>query len=228
MIKHDFDHDGDEDIMVGNFGLNSQLKTSKEEPLQLTYKDFDRNGSIDPIMTCYIQGKPYPYASRDELLDQMYSMRSKFTTYASYSDAQLNTIFSKNDLKDVAVLEANTLKSIYLENKRSKFVARELPSPAQFSPIFGMALIDYNKDGNMDVVLGGNQSSIRIRMGVIDANFGQLYEGDGKGNFKYIAQSVSGLNTSGDTKAMNVITISGQAYLLVGVNNVGVMTYKLN
>ncbi len=80
----------------------------------------------------------------------------------------------------------------------------------------------------MDVVLGGNQSSIRIRMGVIDANFGQLYEGDGKGNFKYIAQSVSGLNTSGDTKAMNVITISGQPYLLVGVNNVGVMTYKLN
>lgn len=228
MITHDFDKDGDEDIIVGNFGLNSQLKTSKDEPLLLTYKDFDRNGSIDPIMTCYIQGKPYPYASRDELLDQMYSMRSKFTTYDSYSEAQLNTIFSKNELKDAAVLEANTLKSIYLENRRNKFVVRELPSPAQFSPVFAMALIDYNQDGNIDVVFGGNQSSIRIRMGVIDANFGQLYEGDGKGNFKYIAQSVSGLNTSGDTKAMNVITINGQRYLLVGVNNAGVVTYKLN
>ena len=212
IITYDFDKDGDEDIIAGNFGLNTQLKTSKEEPLVLTYKDFDKNGSIDPIMTCYIQGKPYPYASRDELLDQIYGMRSKFTNYASYSEAQLSNIFSKNDLKDAKVWEATTLESVYLENKQNKFVQHDLPASAQFAPLFGMALLDYNKDGNMDLILGGNQSSIRIRMGVIDANFGQLYEGDGKGNFKYVSQAISGLSTTGDTKSMKVITRNGKRF----------------
>jgi hypothetical protein len=228
LIAHDFDKDGDKDLVVGNFGLNSQLKASQKEPVQLTYKDFDKNGSIDPIMTCYIQNKPYPYASRDELLDQIYNMRSKFTTYESYSNAELATIFTKNDLKGASVLESNTLQTVYLENKKNRFEMKELPSAAQFSPVYGMTLTDYNKDGNMDLIIGGNQSSIRIRMGVIDANFGQLYEGDGKGSFTYVSQAVSGLNTAGDTKSMSTINIGGQTFLLVGVNNVGVVTYKLN
>jgi hypothetical protein len=228
LIAYDFDKDGDKDIVVGNFGMNSQLKASNKEPIVLTYKDFDKNGSIDPILTCYIKGKAYPFASRDELLDQIYSMRSKYTDYASYADAQLNSIFSKSDLRDAGVLEASMMQSVYLENKQSKFVYKPLPSSAQFSPLYGVSLIDYNHDGNMDLILGGNQSSIRIRMGVIDANFGQLYEGDGKGNLTYVSQSKSGLNITGDTKSMQVMSIDGKEYLLVGVNNVGVFTYKLN
>jgi hypothetical protein len=228
LIAYDFDQDGDKDIVAGNFGTNSQLKASDKEPLILTYKDFDKNGSIDPILTCYIKGKSYPFASRDELLDQIYGMRSKYTDYASYSDAQLNSIFSKSDLKDAGVLEASMMQSVYLENKQNRFIYKPLPSSAQFSPLHGMSLIDYNHDGNMDLIIGANQSSIRIRMGVIDANFGQLYEGDGEGNFTYISQSRSGLNITGDTKSMQVIFIDGKEYLLVGVNNAGVFTYKLN
>ena len=79
----------------------------------------------------------------------------------------------------------------------------------------------------MDLVMAGNQSSIRIRMGVIDANFGQLFEGDGKGNFKYIPQGKSGLSITGDTKSLQVININGVEYMLIGTNNVGVTTYKL-
>ena len=87
---NDFDKDGDIDLIAGNWGLNSQLQCSKDEPMEMIYKDFDNNGSIDPILTCYIQGKSYPYISRDELLDQMYPMRKKFTSYKSYADATVN------------------------------------------------------------------------------------------------------------------------------------------
>ncbi len=80
----------------------------------------------------------------------------------------------------------------------------------------------------MDLLLHGNQSSIRIRMGVIDASFGQLFEGDGKGGFRYISQAESGLTTVGDVKSCSVITINNETYLLVGINNVGVEMYKLN
>jgi hypothetical protein len=65
-------------------------------------------------------------------------------------------------------------------------------------------------------------------MGVIDANFGQLFEGDGKGNFKYVPQSESGLRLTGDTKSLAVIPVKDQLYLMVGTNNLGVTTYKIN
>ena len=228
MIVYDFDHDGDEDIVAGNLGLNTQLSASVKEPITLVYKDFDKNGSVDPMLSYYIKGRSYPFASRDELLDQMYSMRSRYTDYASYSEAQVSTIFSSEDLKDAETLKAVTLETIYLENQQNKFVSHSLPVQAQFSPVYAMSLVDYNRDGNMDVILSGNQSSIRIRMGVIDANFGQLLEGDGKGNFKYVSQSKSGLSIIGDIKSLQILTAAGKEYLLVGTNNVGLQTYKLN
>jgi hypothetical protein len=228
IIVSDFDKDGDVDIIAGNIGLNTQLRASEKEPIELVYKDFDKNGSVDPIMTHYIQGKPYPFASRDELLDQMYSMRSKYTTYAAYAKAKLNGIFSASDLKGASFLKATVLESLYLENQNGKFISRPLPQPAQFSPIYAMAVFDYNQDGNPDFVAAGNQSSIRIRMGVIDANFGQLYKGDGKGNFTYIPQSQSGLRMTGDAKSLKIIQTSTGSFLMVGINNVGVHSYKIN
>jgi hypothetical protein len=228
MIIHDFDKDGDEDIIAGNLGLNTQLRASEKEPLTLVYKDFDNNGSIDPILTQFIQGKPYPFPSRDELLDQMYSMRSKYTTYASYADAQLNNIFSGNDLRDAKELKVTDLETAYFENTGSGFVRHALPSEAQFAPVYAMTLLDYNRDGNMDLLIGGNQSSIRIRMGVIDANFGQLFEGNGKGAFSYVPQSKSGLKITGDIKSLQLIDIKGVKVLMAGINNYGVENYKLN
>lgn len=228
MVVYDFDHDGDQDILAGNLGLNTQLRASVTEPLTLVYKDFDNNGSIDPILNHYIQGKSYPFASRDELLDQMYSMRSRYTSYASYAGVQLDDIFTANELAGAATLRATHLESVYLENKQGRFIVHSLPSAAQFAPVYTMALIDYNKDGNMDVILGGNQSSIRIRIGVIDANFGTLLEGDGKGGFRYIPQTESGLRITGDAKSMQVVMVNGTQYLFVGINNVGTQAYKLN
>jgi len=228
MVVQDFDNDGDQDIIVGNFGLNTQLHASEKEPITLVYKDFDNNGSVDPILNYYVEGESVPFPSRDELLDQIYSMRSRYTDYSSYADARLTTIFSKADLKDAKELKATELRSMYFENTDGKFAAKPLPDEAQFAPIYALTTVDYNNDGHTDLVVAGNQSSIRIRMGVIDANFGQLYEGDGKGGFRYVSQSKSGFRFTGDTKSLDVINIGGEQFLLVGVNNVGIEAYKLN
>ncbi|MEQ8810869.1 MAG: hypothetical protein RIE59_17490, partial [Imperialibacter sp.] len=70
----------------------------------------------------YIEGESVPFASRDELLDQIYAMRSKYTDYSSYADARLSTIFSKADLKDAKELKATELRSMYLENRDGKLI----------------------------------------------------------------------------------------------------------
>jgi len=228
ILLEDFDNDGDLDIVAANFGLNSQLQVSPQEPLQMVYKDFDNNGSIDPILTYYIKGEAYPFASRGELLDQIYNKRQKFTTYADYANAKLEDIFSKEELEGAHTLTAETLETLYLENKGEKFSVHNLPREAQFAPVYAMTTLDYNQDGNQDLLLAGNQSAIRIRMGVIDANYGQLFAGDGKGKFTYIPQAESGLKLKGDVKSLEKIQINDDTYLLVGINNIGIKSYKLN
>jgi len=224
----DFDGDGDMDFIVGNFGLNSQLKASKHEPLRMTYADFDGNSSIDPILTQYIKGVEYPFASRDELLDQMYGLRSKFTNYESFSEAKLNDIFTKDQLSKASVLTADELRSVYLENKGGSFVVHSLPMQAQFTPIYAISVLDYDQDGNLDFILAGNQNSSRLRIGVMDSNFGQLFKGDGAGGFQFVPQKDSGLNFMGDIKSLQLMNMGNEKMLFVGVNNIGMEAYLWN
>lgn len=224
----DFDGDGDNDFIVGNLGLNSQLRASKAEPLRLVFADFDGNSSIDPILTQFIQGVEYPFPSRDELLDQMYNLRSKFTTYESYADAKLINIFDKDQLSKASNMQATELRTLYLENKDGKLVPKALPLQAQFTPVYAISVLDVDRDGHLDIILGGNQNSSRLRIGVMDSNFGQLFKGDGKGNFQFVPQKQTGLNFMGDVKSLEIIKAGNLEYLLVGINNQGLDTYLWN
>jgi enediyne biosynthesis protein E4 len=223
----DFDKDGNMDIVAGNFGTNSQLKASVNEPVELTFKDFDNNGTVDPILTYYLQGRSYPFATRDELIKQISSLGRKFPNYESYATARLTDLFPPLDIKTATVLSANELKTVYFKNNGSKFEKRLLPVEAQFAPVYAIETLDYNQDGNLDFILAGNKSAICVRLGVMDANYGQLFEGDDKGNFRYIHQDVSGLSLTGDVRSLRMITVNRNNYLLAGINNVGVATYKL-
>jgi enediyne biosynthesis protein E4 len=222
----DFDHDGDDDLIAGNFGLNSQFKASEAEPISLVYSDFDNNGSIDPILVSYVQHKPYPFAGRDEMLDQVFPLRKKFTTYAPYSEATLTDLFTSAELSQAKKLTATELQTVYFENQGTQFIKHTLPIEAQYAPVYGIEVLDYNHDGHLDFILAGNQSAIRIRLGSIDANFGQLYEGNGKGNFRYMPQAESGLSFTGDVKSLKWIKTAAGEFLLAGVNNLGIVAYK--
>lgn len=224
----DVDNDGDNDIIAGNWGLNSQMKASAQQPADMMCKDFDNNGSIDPILCFYIQGKSYPYVSRDELLDQVYPLRRKFTSYKSYADAVIDDVFSADELKDAMKLSATELRTILFINDNGKFTERTLPIQAQFSPVYKILSIDINGDGAKDLLLFGNNDYPRLKIGKIDANFGTLLVNDGKGNFSYIPQDVSGLRIAGDVKDASMLTISGEKFLLVGVNNSPLVIYTLN
>lgn len=226
----DFDNDGDTDFILGNFGLNSQLKASIEEPVTLYAKDFDSNGSIDPILCSYIMGENHPVFSKDDLVGQLNGLKSRYVNYSDYADQKITDIFTSEELQGATVLKAANFASSYLENLGGdKFELKPLPSVAQFSPIYGILLEDLNQDGNLDIVIGGNFFGTRVKYGRYDANKGTYLMGDGKGGFTPLNNNESGLDVDGEVRDIILLEQSDKDRMLVFVrNNSALQVYKIN
>ncbi|WP_234734694.1 VCBS repeat-containing protein [Tellurirhabdus bombi] len=224
LLVDDFNGDGKPDLVIGNLGLNTQCKASDKEPAEMYYKDFDDNGSVDPIFCFYMQGKSYPYVTRDELLDQMSIMRTRFPDYKSYADATLKEIFSAEELEGAARLEANYLKTAYFEqNNNGRFDEKTLPTEVQVAPVYALSSLDYDQDGKKDLLVCGNVNRGRLRFGKYDANFGVLLKGNGKGGFVPVPQQQSGFQLTGDVRS--ILPVGNT--LLFGINQGAVRAYQV-
>lgn len=219
------DLNGDEvpDLVAGNMGTNTQFRVSDQELAEMYYKDFDNNGAVDPIFCFYIQGKSYPYVTRDEMLRQLGSLRQRFTTYESYADVILADIFKKQELSSARHLSANHMETTYFVGSRDgKFEKKSMPKEAQYAPIYTITVLDANKDGHADLLLCGNNSKTKLRLGKFDANYGVLLVGDGKGGFTYVDQVTSGLNLHGDVRS----TLPLGSTLLFGICRESIIAYE--
>jgi len=228
IYADDMDADGDNDLVIGNLGLNAQFKASEKEPMSIYYKDFDENGSVDPIFCYYIGGVSYPAASRDDLMDQLPSLKNKFLEYHKYANATINDLFTADQLKDAKMLKAELLETVYLENTGKGFKLKQLPVEAQYAPVYAIASSDLDKDGKKDIILAGNNSWTRIKFGHFTSSNGTLLSGNGKGEFSYVPQWKSGLNIRGNVRSLKMFP-SGKnsgAQFVFGINNAPVKTVK--
>ncbi|WP_291961295.1 VCBS repeat-containing protein [Maribacter sp.] len=200
----DLNKDGKPDIIAGNIGTNTQFKLSIERPAELYYSDFDHNGSIDPILNFYIDGKSYPYVTRDELLGQLSGKRQIFNSYEKYAEATINDILDETELQKAKKLAITHQKTtVLMSNKSDRYKNISLPIQAQYSPISSIVSSDFNNDGIMDLLLLGNNDFYKLRIGKFDANYGTVLLGKADGNFKYLPQTQSGLSIKGsDTHAL--------------------------
>ncbi|MGR3808923.1 VCBS repeat-containing protein [Jiulongibacter sp. NS-SX5] len=220
----DLNKDGRPDIIAGNMGLNTQFKASENEPLELFADDYDGNGSIDPLFTFYIQGKRYPYITRDELANQVPSWKSQFTTFESFASVGLDKILTDGQIENSQKLSASFMKTvIYLSQEDGTYKAVELPSEVQNSPIYAIEVLDADKDGHQDLIMMGNNSRTKLRFGSFSSNYGVFLKGNSKGDFKYIAQSASGLSIKGDVRSSLIINDQ----LIIGRNGKPLLRYLL-
>ncbi|HSI78891.1 MAG TPA: VCBS repeat-containing protein [Lunatimonas sp.] len=221
IVAGDFNGNGRTDYVLGNLGLNSKNRASAEEPLRLYAHDFDRNNSIDPLMTRFIQGREYPVHPRDNLISQIPSMKRRFPKYQVYGEASIEKVLTQEERSSAHQFSAEHMESSFLENLGGgKFMLTALPLEAQIAPVYGMQAGDFDGDGHLDVLFAGNSYAAEVHSGWYDAGVGMLLKGNGKGEFNAIHNSESGFFVDTDAKGMvRIHRKNGQPLILVSSND---------
>jgi enediyne biosynthesis protein E4 len=220
LASADFDGDGDMDFIAGNVGLNTRYKASEKEPLCVYAKDFDKNGRIDPILCYYSDGINYMARTRDEMIKQIAAMRGRFASYKDFAEATFDKSFTKDELKDAFLLKATCFESCYFENKgNGNFEKHPLSIEAQFAPINGILIEDFDKDGHLDALLAGNSYGTEPTTGRYDAGTGLLLKGDGKGHFTILNSRKTGFMADKDVKCLAKIRLKDNSNLILVGNN---------
>jgi hypothetical protein len=223
----DLDKDGDMDFVLGNHGLNSRFRASKEKPITMYTNDFDHNGDVEQIICTYQGDISYPLVLRHDLMMQIPSLKKKYLKYDNFKNQTIKDIFTEEELENSVVMEADELGSgIIINNGKGAFTFKLLPVEAQMSPIYAISIEDYNNDGNVDILIGGNQYRVKPEMGRYDASYGLYLKGDGKGNFKSVSALNSGINIDGEVRDIVSIKSSEKKIVLVARNNDSILIFK--
>lgn len=220
IASGDFDEDGDYDYVVGNVGLNTEGHPSQDKPLTMFAKDFDKSGTMDPVLCRYVGNELYPIHPRDEMTSQMNFLKKRFVYYADYSKASITNVFSKEELKDAKKMVCEAMQSVLIVNNgNGKFEMKLLPVAAQMGAVYGICTADYNHDGHPDLLLSGNSYATESISGRLDAFSGLLLTGNGKGDFTPLKASESGFLVEGDAKGLAEITIGTNGRMILAAQN---------
>lgn len=217
----DFDQDGDIDLVAGNEGLNTRYRASATQPMRMYAKDYDANGSMDPLLSWYWDGAEVPFALRDPMLKQLPILKKKFVRYHAYGVAQITDLFAADQLKSGINLEVNELRTCYLENNNGKFTAKPLPNEAQMAPVKSILVHDFDGNGALDLLLAGNDYGPAVEVGRYDAGNGALLMNAGKGNFRFVPNRNSGFWATREARHMAMINMGSGRKAVVVANNSG-------
>jgi hypothetical protein len=218
LAVEDVTGDGYPDLLAGNLGLNNELKPTEARPVTMWYNDYDKNGTIDPIL-CYYNGeKSYPLHTRDRVLDQMVVLKKKFTRHQLFAEAQYEDIFTDEQREGERMLLANTFEhAIFVNIGGKRFDRLPLPLMTQISVVRSFAVADFNQDGKKEIVTAGNFFGTDAQFGRYDASIGALLISDNAGKMHYVPSNQSGLKLSGDVR--KVVQIGQDQYLVIRNND---------
>ncbi|MGI9543302.1 MAG: FG-GAP repeat domain-containing protein, partial [Cyclobacteriaceae bacterium] len=230
MAQGDFDKDGDLDFILGNHGLNSFLKVQKDKPLQLYVKDFDKNQDTDPLITYFNKDKEYTLATKDELSKQLPSIRKRSPTYEDFSNKSIDEILTPADLEGADKYQAQELASVFLENLGDgSFQMHQLPVEAQLASMRSLVVEDFDRDGNLDILMAGNFYHSQLSIGRLGASYGALLMGHGDGTFSSQEPRISGLALKGEVRSMTLVTSpNGQRVIFAARNNLKPQLFLIN
>jgi len=230
IIAQDLDGDGNEDFILGNWGLNSKMRASTEKPLKMYVKDFDRNGSVDKILEWYPSADQvaYPFISKDDITKYIPQLQQKIPNYAAYGKMTYEQLFDESQRQGALELRTTTLESAILWREDTGFRLEALPREAQVAPVYSILSEDLDRDGIMDILLFGNDFGLKPELGRMDANRGVFLKGDGNKKYHALTANQSGLFITGQVRDSRLIDgANGDKKLIITRNNEAALLFQL-
>lgn len=225
----DLDNDGDNDLILGNQGSNLHYKPTEGNPMKMWVNDFDGNGTIEQIVTLSERGKDYPLHQKKELTEQMVSLKKRNLKASDYASRTVGELFPKEIFEQSILKKSAISESIIAVNDGGgKFAIKTLPSRVQLSCVCGIACVDINKDGNLDLIMGGNNFEFKPQYSRLDANYGNVLLGDGALGFEWQDYDTSGFFIKEEIKHLKKFKDkNGASFMIAAINESKPRIYAL-
>jgi hypothetical protein len=190
--------------------------------------DFFQTGVLKQVVTFYKNGKSYPMLGRDDFASLMPALRSRYDSYAKFGASTVEDILPADERRRATVMEARYFASATALNQgKGAFDLRPLPVEAQFAPVYATLVDDFDGDGRVDIVVGGNFDGVTPLRGRYDASYGLLLRGDGSGRFASVELEESGLQIEGQVRDMKWLRqANGGRVVVVARNNDALMVLR--
>ena len=225
----DFDGDGTLDLIAGNWGRNFSTQPNSTGSRRL-YFDSASNRGVRMIEAYdnSIYKKWMPINDWGSLGGAFPSLQNHFAGFREFGGTTMDGIIARTSLK-MDQKQLTITDSLVLLNRGDHFQARLLPIEAQFSPVFGMGVGDFDSDGHLDVVLNQNCFSTTSIGGRQDAGGLLMLKGDGEGGFDSLSASESGLKAFGQGRGLALCDFNHDGRLdFVSSQNAGPTKTYLN
>ena len=224
----DLDGDGDNDLVLGNYGNNFYLHPDLQHPVKLWMNDFDMNTLPDKVFSRTIDGKDVPVFLKREFTDALPSMKKENLRHHEYATKTIQTLFDPALVKSATVKTFNYSSSVIAWNEgNGKFTIQELPLEAQLSSVNAILCKDINRDSKPDIVLGGNITECLPQFGRLDASYGIVLENIGNRKFTVMLPGTTGISLTGMVRDIAWINSDKDGYLMFLRNNDYPVIYKL-
>jgi hypothetical protein len=216
----DLNGDGRQDLVLGNLGLNAYVTASDRQPARMYVHDFGGTGVQKQLPTFYKHGVSYPLAGRDDIVRLVPPLRSRYPSYQSFGAARLEDVFDRAELRQARVLEARQFASaVALAGADGAFSLRPLPREAQLAPVYAALARDFDGDGHVDLLLGGNQYGVPPMLGRYDASYGLLLRGSGDGRFTAVDLAEMGVALQGQVRDLKAMRRADGGWMIAVARN---------
>ncbi len=225
----DVNNDGKQDLILGNIGENFYLQPSKKNPVKLFVNDFDKNGIKDKVVTYTVDGKDKPVVVKRELEEMVPSIKKNNLKHIEYAKKSIQEIFTPEDIKSSIVKIFDFATSIVAINKGGgQFEIVPLPATTQLSSVNAIQATDLNRDGKVDLILGGNHFDYQPQYDRLDGSFVDVLVQTKNGQFEAMDPLKAGILLKGQMRDIKKINKQGKEHFLFLQNNDYPVLYQLN
>jgi hypothetical protein len=221
ITSYDIDNDGDNDVLLGNWGQNTKLNSSPKKPILMYHNDFDVNGKFETVVARQINDHYYPINSKDELASQMIVLNKRFVKYKDFALQPVEFVLGTHGIENATKYKVHRLASGYLQNTQGKFTEFiEFEEDFQLAPINSFSHLTINS--KKQLLVSGNSLKVSTYHGAYRAMKGLFV----RTNKDYEAVANYGISPfHNQVKSTAIVKMEDKDLLLILNNNDSLKTY---